>query len=206
MTGMVAGQTKWEIAVAAIDKLTSDYLGEIRFGLTLFPDTANPDCQQDVPAIPVAPDNETAVQTLLGSALMQSDPNFPNAPCVTNIDTAIEQAAAEPAFDDTERESYALLITDGKQYGCNAAGGDAGTTQIITDLFQTRSVATFVVGFGAGVDPAQLNVFADAGGVPTSDPSCMPDACRFYKAEDGQSLDAALAAIAKQVSCGGTVD
>jgi hypothetical protein len=133
------------------------------------------------------------------------DPNFPNGPCVTNIDTAMEQATTEPALDDPERESYVLLLTDGKQAGCNQAGGDAGTLQIITDLRMNRNVPTFVVGFGDQVDPAQLNEFADAGGVPTNDMSCDPP-CRFYMAEDGASLQTALDDIAKKVSCGGMIE
>ncbi|MBW2459012.1 MAG: VWA domain-containing protein [Deltaproteobacteria bacterium] len=201
MTGDVDGATKWEISVAAIEALTTDYAGTIRFGLTLFPDTANPDCQQDAIPIVVGEGNEAAIQTLLTDSLVNSDPNFPNGPCVTNIDTAMEQAATEPSFDDTDRESYVLLITDGKQYGCSAAGGDSGTTQIITDLYQNRGIATFVVGFGNGVDPAQLNIFAEAGGVPTNDATCTPDPCKFYKAEDAASLDAALDAIATAVNC-----
>jgi hypothetical protein len=201
MKSMVGDDSKWDIAVGAINALTTDYADTIRFGLTLFPDTENPNCQQAEIAIPVGPGNEPAIQTLLTASLVNSDPNFPNGPCVTNIDTAMEQAGTEPTFNDVDRPSYVLLITDGKQAGCNAAGGDSGTTQIITDLYQTRGIATFVVGFGSGVDPAQLNVFAVAGGMPANDATCTPDPCEFYKAEDAASLDAVLDAIASAVSC-----
>jgi len=201
MTSNVDGSTKWDIAVGAIDTLTTEYADTIRFGLALFPDTDNPNCQQSDIAIPVGDDTESPIQTLLNDSLSSSDPNFPNDPCVTNIDTAMEQAATEPSFNDTDRQSYVLLITDGKQYGCNAAGGDSGTTQIITDLYQNRGIATFVVGFGDGVDPAQLNIFAEAGGMPTNDATCTPDPCKFYKAEDAASLDTVLDAIASAVNC-----
>jgi hypothetical protein len=53
-------------------------------------------------------------------------------------------------------------------------------------------VATFVVGFGSGIDASQLNVFAQAGGKPTG------SAQHFYKAEDQATLDTALATIAKK--------
>jgi hypothetical protein len=201
MTSAVGNQTKWEIAVDAINTLTTDYVDTIRFGLSLFPDTEPTPCAQASIAIPVDEGNESAIQTLLTASLDNSDPNFPNNPCVTNIDTAMEQAAAEPAFDDATRPGYALLITDGKQYGCNDAGGDSGTTQIITDMYEQRGIPTFVIGFGDGVDPAQLNIFAEAGGMPTNDPTCSPDPCLFYKAEDAATLNAALDAIAASVSC-----
>jgi hypothetical protein len=201
MTGNVMGVSKWEIAVSAIDKLVTDNKDAIFFGLTMFPDTVTPACEQDAIAIPVGTGNEDPISMLLNAALVNSDPNFPNGPCVTNIDTAMQQAQLdEPAFNDVTTPGYVLLITDGKQAGCNKAGGDNGTEQIITDLWQQRSIATFVVGFGNGVDPAQLNVFANAGGVPTNDMSCDPP-CNFYKAEDQASLDAALGAIAAAVSC-----
>ena len=85
-----------------------------------------------------------------------------------------------------------LLITDGKQSGCSSAGGDSGTTQLIKDLLKTDKVATYVVGFGSEVDPAQLDVFAAAGGKPAI------GAKAFYDASDQKSLDTALASIAKQ--------
>jgi hypothetical protein len=196
MQDPVDGTPKWEIAVTAVNKLTTDYVDQIRVGLTLFPDIVTPQCQQaDIP-IPVAPGNEPAIQALLTAALATNDPYYPDGPCVTPIDTAMQQATTEPAFADTDRKSYALLLTDGKQANCNAAGGDAGTTAIITTL-AAQGVPTFVVGFGGQVDPAQLNIFADAGGMPTGDPQT-----HYYQAEDQISLDAALAAIADAtISC-----
>ena len=196
MQDPVDGTPKWQIAVTAVNKLTTDYVDQIRYGLTLFPDIATPQCQQDAIPIPVAPGNEPAIQALLTASLVQNDPYYPNGPCVTNIDTAMQQATTEPAFADTDRTSYALLLTDGKQANCSAAGGDAGTTTIITTL-ASQGVPTFVVGFGGAVDPAQLNIFADAGGMPTGDPQT-----HYYQAEDQISLDAALQAIANAtISC-----
>lgn len=197
MTKLVGGVAKWTIAVGAIDKLLASYNGKIRFGLTLFPDIEGGECGQGAIPIPVAPGKEAAIDELLTKSLDTKDPYYPNGPCVTNIDTAMEQAATETALDDPERDSFVLLATDGKQAGCSNAGGDKGTTQIITDLFQKRGVPTFVIGFGSEVDPAQLNVFAEAGGVPTADP-----VNKFYLAEDQASLEAAMQTIAsKTLSC-----
>ena len=197
MKDKVGGTAKWAIAVAAVQKLTTDYAGQIRFGLTLFPDVIPPKCLQASVPIPVGPGNEPSIQGLLQASLSPSDLNYPDGPCITNIDTAMAQAAAEPAVSQTDRPSFVLLITDGKQYDCNDAGGDAGTMAIITDLQASRGVPTFVVGFGGEVDPAQLDLFAEAGGLPSPDPQAS-----FYRAEDQPSLDAALATIADQtLSC-----
>ena len=75
--------------------------------------------------------------------------------------------------------------------GCDTAGGDKGTTQIITAM-ANKGIGTFVIGFGKGVDAKQLNIFAAAGGVPKKDPQ---DPNKFYKADDAKSLQAALTAI-----------
>jgi hypothetical protein len=193
MTENVGGQTKWEIAVAALNQMTTTFVDQIYFGLTLFPDIVSPNCQQDAIPIPPAAGNEPAIQLLLTNALMQADPYFPDGPCVTNIDTAVQQAAAEPALMDPARDSYVLLITDGKQAGCNAGGGDMGTEQTLSTLFM-MGVPTFVVGFGSGVDPAQMDLFAQAGGVPNTDPMSMTD---YYDAQDAMSLQQAIDTIAK---------
>lgn len=195
MTDAVGNSTKWKIAVAAINKMTTDFAGQIRFGLTLFPDRVTPDCAQDAIPIPVGVGNEMAIQMKMTNGLKAADPVFPDGPCVTNIQKAMQQAASkEPAFLDTERSSYAVLITDGKESsGC---GTDAVTEMVIQTLNQMAGVPTFVIGFGSGVDATQMDKFAVAGGVPSS------GAKKYYDASDQASLDMALATIAKStLSC-----
>ncbi|MBI3201950.1 MAG: VWA domain-containing protein [Myxococcales bacterium] len=194
------GKTKWVIAVDALNKMLTTYSGKIRWGLGLFPDITGNNCTQDAAQFAVADANEAKIQALLTASLAKADKFFPDGPCVTNIDTAMQQASLEPAFKDKTRKSYVLLITDGKQAGCNAAGGDPGTEQIIKQL-NTGGVSTFVIGFGTGVDPAQMNAFALAGGVPSSDPTT-----KYYQANDATSLGAALGKIAGTVaSCSFTL-
>jgi hypothetical protein len=201
MTDVVsAGMTKWDIAVSALNTLTTTYAGDIRFGLTLFPDLVNPSCGQDMIPIPPAPGNEPAIQTLLTSALQGADAYFPDGPCVTNIDTAMEQAAAAPELVDPMRDNFAVLLTDGKQSSCNLAGGDTGTEMIIGNML-TAGIPTFVIGFGSGIDPAQMNAFAIAGGVPNMGVNS------YYDASDQASLDAALDVIANAtIGCEFTLD
>lgn len=190
MTGAAGGgMNKWQVAVAAINNLTMSYAGRIRFGLTMFPDLEAPSCGQGAIPIPPGPGNEMAIQTLLTNALAGNDPNFPDGPCVTNIDTAMQQASMEPALTDMTRDNFAVLISDGGQSGCNLAGGDAGTEMIIGDMF-AADIPTFVIGFGSGVEPGPLNTFAIAGGVPQAGMT------KYYDASDQASLDMALDTIA----------
>lgn len=198
MTSAVGDSNKWIIAVAAINKMTTDFAGQIRFGLTLFPDNVTPNCQQDKIPIPVGPGNEMAIQMMMTAGLQTTDPLYPNGPCVTNIMTGMQQAATEPAFLDTARKSYVVLITDGKE----TCGNDNTTEQTIKTLFEMAGVPTFVIGFGSGVDPAQMDKFAVAGGVPTTN-----GMNKYYDASDQMSLDAALGTIAKStLSCSYSLD
>ena len=187
----LTGKTKWQIAVDAMKKVMATNNGKIRFGLTLFPDTVKPHCTQAQFAVPVGPGNEAKIAALLTAALVKKAPNYPDGPCVTNIDTAMKQAADHKPLADTTRDNFVVLITDGAQYGCSTAGSNKGTLAIITAL-ALKKVYTFVVGFGSGVNHKWLNIFAVAGGKPTSDPKY-----KYYKAENQATLDAAMAAIAK---------
>ncbi len=193
MKSKVKGTTKnkWQIAVDAMKKVMATNKGKIRFGLTLFPDTVKPACTQSQFAVPVGPGNEAKISALLTAALVKKDPNFPDGPCVTNIDTAMKQAADHKPLADKTRDNFVVLITDGAQYGCSSAGSNKGTLAIITAL-ALKKVPTFVVGFGSGVSVKWLNAFAIAGGKALAHPTV-----KYYKAENQTTLDAALTAIAK---------
>ena len=180
-------QTKWEIAIAAIQRMTTDFKGRLRFGIALFPDNVGPECTQDTIPLPIAANNESPISTLL----QQTQIGFP---CVTNIDGAMEQAAKDPALDDTGRRSFVLLITDGKQsFSCGGQAGDRRTIATIQQLYD-RFVDTYVVGFGSQVDPNILNQFALAGGLPRE------GGRKYLEANNATELDSVLNQIGEQLS------
>ncbi len=202
MTDKLTGtqQTKWDAAVAALHNVLGAHATDIRWGITLFPDTVNPTCGQGAIPFPVADNQATAIDTLLQNALAKTDPLFPDGPCVTNIDTAIQQAATDPGLTDTTRSNFVMLVSDGAQFGCSSGGGDAGTEQTIEDL-NAAGVTTFVVGFGSGTDASALNDFAVAGGAP------LPGATKYYQADTATDLDQVFQNIAGLVvSCDYVVD
>lgn len=200
MRSKVGTETKWQIAVKAISDMSTKFGAKIRFGLTMFPDTDTAQCAQG--KIPIAPaaGNETKINKLLTAALATTDPNYPDGPCVTNIDTAVQQAQKCPELADKTRQDFAILMTDGAQAGCSDAGGAAGAEMIIADMAKV-GIKTFVIGFGGGVDAASLNKFATAGGVPAT------GATKYYDAADGPALVKALDVIAKAaLGCTYTLD
>lgn len=195
MTDKINGVSKWDSAVATITQLTTTYAGLLRWGLIMFPDTLAPNCGQTEYPVPLGPGTEPAIQSLLTAALDTTNKWYPDGPCVTNIDTGIQQLMTEPQLLDPDRENFVMLISDGKQAGCNAAGGDNGTTMML-DQIHGLGVVTYVVGFGSGADPAQLNIFADAGGAP------LPGPTKYYQADNAAELAQAFAAIAStSISC-----
>jgi hypothetical protein len=194
MRARVAGVRKWQAAVDAITAITRDFGDRLRFGLVLFPDRVGGQCRQDETAIPLGDGNGPRVSDLLRAALDDADPNWPDGPCVTNIDTGVARAALDPALDDPARPHYLMLVTDGRQSACNAEGGDAGTERILRTLHEGRGVATYVVGFGAEVSPADLARFAVAGGVPRDGEP------RYHQADDAPALLAALRDIAGRLA------
>lgn len=193
--------TKWTAAVTALHDALAGYPDALRWGLTMFPDTTGESCAQDAIPFPLADHNATAIDTLLQSALATTDALYPaKGPCVTNIDTGVEQAATDPSLAMTDRKSYLLLVTDGGQAGCSLGGGAAGAVSAVGDL-ASHGVTTFVVGFGSSVNATELDNLAAAGGAPQA------GAHKYFQADDAAALDTTIAAIASQaVSCAITVD
>lgn len=191
MTDEIAqGVTKWSAAVGALSSLMTTYENDIRFGLTLFPDTHGASCEQDPIPFPIAGITPALLRTRLGQAKNFGDPLFPKGPCVTNIDTGMIQAKNDPAFVDKSRPAYVVLVTDGIQSpDCSAGGSNSGTLQAVKDL-AANGIGTFVIGFGSGVDEPLLEAAAQAGGHAR-----VNGTHRYFDAVDQTSLEAALQAI-----------
>jgi hypothetical protein len=199
--GTTTTMSKWQIAIDAIKTVITNYGAQIRWGLTLFPDVTPDSCSQQDFAFPLADGNGPGISSLLTGALSTSDALYPDDPCVTNIDTGVQQASTDPALADPMRKSYVMLVTDGAQSsGCSVAGGDAGSVHEVQKM-KNDGITTFVVGFGSAVDAAQLNMLAMAGGAPQSGTT------KYYRADTAGELDKAFQAIAETViSCSYRVD
>jgi len=194
--------TKWMAAVAALHDALATYPDDLRWGLTMFPDTTGESCAQDAIPFALADHQAPALDTLLQSALDTTNALYPaQGPCVTNIDTGVEQAATDPSLAMTDRKSYLMLVTDGGQSSCTLGGGAAGAVSAVGDLATNHGVTTFVVGFGSSVNATELDNLAAAGGAP------QPGAHKYFQADNAAALDATIAGIASQaVSCQITVN
>jgi len=188
----IGGGTKWEIAKQAITDLLAAEGGQIRFGLAMYPGT-NSDCSQGSRCtagrvfVDPAASTTARINMTLGAA-GTCDLGTPTAEILASL---IDYAPLE----DTMHPDYILLITDG-QSNC-----DDPVPEVTALAGETPPVHTFVVGFGDGVDPDELNALAEAGG--TARPGGPPS---YYEATDPMSLAQAFEAIAGSVlSCSYTL-
>ena len=216
-------QSKWFIAINAVESLSARLDTTIRFGLALFPrapagaacitlaqklsgaTASNPQCQAG--EVLVEPDAATAaaIDTTL-------DPETTRLCTSTPIGAGLATARTElAAVRDPAREQYVLFVGDG------ADSCDAPLALANTDALARDGVKTFVVAFdqGAGVDAGMLDDMACAGGTAPSFPAgCTQDASGNYRASNrsgpalfllagnGAALTTAFEQIAGSVCCG----
>jgi hypothetical protein len=184
----IGGGTKWEIALAAVTTLLASHGADIRFGLMLYPGTnqscsAGMRCRDGLIEIAPADGTSAMIDAFLGGA----------GTCMFGTPTAeaLEQVVPYPGLEDTTRANYVLLITDG-QSTCEDPIPVAATLAA-----ETPPVRTFVVGFGSGVDPTELDGLAMAGGTARAGGPPF-----YFQADDAASLASALDTIAGSVlSC-----
>lgn len=182
--------SKWSSAVTAVQNLVAKFKTKIRFGIALFPDLDKDSCSQKdgKTLVPIAADTQQAITNVLYLPLAQ--PGIYGA-CDTNIDAAIAQIAAQQELAQAEA-GYGLLLTDGKQNDCSSAGGIPGAISTLEQL-KSQNIKTFIVGFKNGVDPTAMNALALAGGMAKSGTE------KYYHADDGTELEAALGSIGKTI-------
>ena len=180
MDDEIDGTSKWDIAVAAIDSLLTDFGAGVRFGLVLYP--SDGECGAGNVVVDVGEDTADAIR----AAIAATGPDGS-----TPIGDSLAVLTDYAGLEDPMRANYVLLITDGEER-CDG-DGEAGATAL---RMETPEIKTFVVGFGGEVDPDALNAIAVAGG------TALPGDPSYYQADDAASLTMAFADIAGAVlSC-----
>jgi hypothetical protein len=179
--------TKWQVAQAAIGQVVTEFAGHVQFGLSLYPGL-DPACDAGMGCAP----GDVFVDVGTGTAAEIIDVLALVDTCTLGTPTAeaLEGLKDYPGLEDLERPNFILLVTDGKSTCDDPA-------PIVASLrTETPEIKTFVVGFGDGADPDELNGMAEAGGT-----ALMGDP-KYYQADDAQSLVDAFAEIAGSVlSC-----
>jgi hypothetical protein len=179
--------TKWQVALDAIGGVVTDFEGLVRFGLSLYPGL-NPACDEGNGCAPgavfvdVGPNTSTAIIDVLGF-VKTCELGTPTAEALAGLTDYV-------GLQDLERTNFILLITDGKSTCEDPVSAVAALRN------ESPEIKTFVVGFGDGADPTELNGMAAAGG------TALDGNLLYYQADNAQALAGAFADIAASVmSC-----
>lgn len=178
MADPLGGTPKWDIATAAIKRVTAQYEAQIQFGLMLFPAGADAGlrCIPAPVSVNVGPLNAGRIATAL---------NATGPAGSTPIGGVLMAAGNVPELVDPNRANYVMLVTDGAET-CRGDGVQAAATNL-----SSKGIKTFVVGFGGEVDANNLSAMATAGGTP------RPGTRKYYQADDAPGLLAAFNLIAQ---------
>lgn len=185
--------SKWDQAKEALNAVMTKYEYVIDFGLDVFPNNENCGVNQPLLFDCSSGQREKILDTLNalapngGTPLLRAMNNF------LNTDYA-------PVFLDGRHPSYLLVVSDG-QDTCDdetCAPGlfvnrCAASVDALADAAKAladKDIKTFVIGFGDGVDPDQLNAIASNGGTGFDE---------YFVADDSKSLEDALTKVGIQI-------
>ena len=189
-------ETKWYIAITAIDTLLATVADSIHFGLVVFPHADASHCSGcDDPEACLPGNVLVDVDRDTGDAIRDElDAILPH--CCTPTGATLASYVGHESLADPDADNYVLLVADGME----TCGGDAVSAAEALRA-QDPPVRTFAVGFGGAVDPEELSGIAEAGGTARDgDPA-------YYQADDREALGEALSDIAVEAfSCVHSVD
>lgn len=175
--------TKWDSLKDSLKALLAQYVGEVNWGLSVFPKPGAMQCTPGAVDVPVGPNNTTkvlqALQPLTDQTIGGSTPT----------DQTIQAVMAGGGLNDTTRNNYILLMTDGLP---NCGSDGTGVEKSIASAYAaTPSVSTFVVGIGDGTQsaPQTLDSWATAGH------SARKTSPLYYQANNVNDLNMAFGEI-----------
>lgn len=198
--------SKFDLLRDTVTKVINQWGDRVSFGLQLFKADVFVKCDfvsaqttakacLDAAKVDVAPAHETAADII--KRLKAANP-IPGSK--TNTGEAIKAAVASMTLADTQRDNFVILVTDGDP-SCNCLDVMNRDAEFTVDAINTArnqkpSIRTIVVGFDGdkgGVNPANLDSMARAGGAPVA--GCGGNKPCYYSAADAQKLNDALSKV-----------
>ena len=179
---------KWQDLSTTLTSLLGNYGSQANaWGMSIFPSTfAYRSCTAGDIAIPMAPP-ATSIPQIANVIGQFNAQNLLSYDGKTPTSAAMQGVYDNVALDDTSRNNYVVLMTDGMP---NCAGNpETGVTPIIAALeAKSPSVRTFVIGFGSDTqsNPALLNDWAVAGHTD------LAGSTKYYQAANATALQQAF--------------
>ncbi len=211
-TGKVGTQTKWSAAVDGLGRVLNAHQARAEFGLITFPHAGQ--CSPGQVDVAPALSNRSSIL----NALTTPPPAAGN---YTPMAQTLELAAADPSLTSSAGARHVILITDGWQYCLPYDPQTRFDGVPAVQALTQQGVTTWVVGFGAEVDPVALNRMAVAANTarpgcnPNNTDASAPNQC-YFQVDNAAELVTALNAIAGSISgetcdgvdndCNGEVD
>jgi MYXO-CTERM domain-containing protein len=195
-TGMIGADTKWSVAVDGLGQVLEAYQAKAEFGLMTFPqpNQCGPGALDVAPAL----NNKSSILGELNTAP-------PSSGNYTPMSQSLEAAAAEGSMQSAAGPRHVILITDGWQYCVPYDAGTRFDGTAAIDKLNAAGITTWIVGFGAEVDPVALNRMALQANTqrPNCDPLSAdpgaPNNC-YFQVNNSAELVAALNQIAGSAS------
>jgi hypothetical protein len=184
---------KWTQAKAALTFMVNTFNDVIEFGFDRFADPGNDRCDVSLPVIcDCLPNNAQNIVNYINNI---SPSNA--TPLYLGMQNFVDANYA-PIFSSPDVASYMVVISDGAdtcgldgQFSQNGGATAQQLADITSQVLNQNQIMTFVIGFGAGADPAQLNAIAAAGGTGLN---------QYIDAQNEQELQDALTNIGASVA------
>ena len=180
--------SKWEIALGAIDLLLGRFGDQVSFGLQVFPHsedaavcTGTEDCDGfGCTQGNILVDVQGDAAEDISQALEETAPG-----CCTPTGHSLDALVGYEGLADPGSDNFVLLVADGAE---NCDGDPVAAAEAL--FAQDPPVRTFVVGFGTLINGNELNAIAEAGG------TARDGELKYYQADDADELEARFIEIA----------
>jgi hypothetical protein len=181
MNGDADGDTRWNVAKDAIDKVTTTLGDKIRFGLATYSSCLPGGCSAGSIVTPIAEGSSAEIRAFLASTVderssdgqgLTSDGKLKylcdSGKSETSTGKSLSALVGEPSLLDAFRSNAVILLTDGKENDdCRGdCDGPCGAKRLLT---QSPPVKTYVIGLGVNADA--VDAIAEAGGTSRSIPT-----------------------------------
>lgn len=175
------GDTRWNVAKSAVERVTTEWGDEIRFGLATYSSCLAGGCSAGSIVTPIGPNTAATIRAFLDGTVDQGssdgrgltsdgkvkylcDSDEPE----TSTGKSLAALVGEPSLLDAGRSNAVILLTDGAETEecVDDCDGPCGAERLLS---QSPQVKTYVIGLGVNAD--DVDAIAESGATGASIPA-----------------------------------